>query len=772
MEAFVLWHRTAPTAHDEDVDWAAEHAFIAHVRARIESAGATIVGPLGGSLAAIFRGDDLVKALETALALLDEAEKSPEFSHSPRITLGGALGEIETKPAKDGGGVAFLGGAIDRAQLLANRARAGELVLDGRARTFASSTFLFSRAIGTGEPSLRGHAIDREEPRVDRCRRNLAHLGRAPTPTRISDVFVPLRELARRRGTTTVVIRGPAGSGARRCVAEVEFATRPSLALRCTEVPGGLEPLGSLRSALVRAFGSGAAKVARVEGLGLESADVLGRIARGEETTDDVAYTALVDLLTTPRADDAARPWVVVEPVHGIDESTLELVGRLSTDARVDALVLVHARPDTVLPPSLERGADRHTISVPTLEPGDARAMVAAMLREPPSGEIARRVSASSADTPLAVVECLRTYLATGDVVRRGRSFVFRIGPRPIDESTCVDWVRERLDLLDGPSHRLLELLALVPPNLTRAEFEGLAATDGISSTDFDRALTRLRDDRLVVVAPILELDHILVREAVLSALPSPRRAEIAALIAPLLVGKPGFARATLGHYLLEAGSNSEAATVLLDAAESAAVAGHPRAAIRLAASAVEAVPTPATRGRATAILRGVTIRIPVVSADRGSERTSIEVPAESVESPAEVAVAAFRRRDFDRIDRIVDLAIAEGASLAAADRWRALVALLRGDTAGAETSFARSRERANGSGGTRSRTELAIALQELQAGRPEEALRTALLALADERDRGATDAEPAIGRVLSLCFRALGRDSDAAELTAALAIR
>ena len=62
MEAFVLWHRTAPTAHDEDTDPAAESAWIRRVRGRLEGAGASIVGPVGGSIAAIFHAEDGAKA--------------------------------------------------------------------------------------------------------------------------------------------------------------------------------------------------------------------------------------------------------------------------------------------------------------------------------------------------------------------------------------------------------------------------------------------------------------------------------------------------------------------------------------------------------------------------------------------------------------------------------------------------------------------------------------------------------------------------------------
>jgi len=766
MEAFVLWHRTAPAPHDEDADPTTELSWVRNVRGRFEAAGASIVGPLGGSIAAVFHLEDGVKAVDTALAILDEAEKAIELSQAPRVAFGGSIGELDFAPAIEGRSVEYLGGAIDRAQLLANRARAGQLVLDGRAREAVSSSYLFLRTIGTGEPALRGHAIDREEPRVANCRRHLMHLGRAPTPSIVGDAFAPLREAAQSTKGESIVIRGPAGSGARRCVAEAEFAARPALSLRCMGVPQGLEPLGSLRVALVRAYGPGAARLARIEALELASADVLCRIARGDAVSADDAYAAMVALLSLPRDPGTNRPWIVVDPIHEVDESTLDFIARLAVDQRVDALIVALVRPETTLPHDIARAPGLRTIEVPRLLPEHVRALVGAMIREPESGEIARRVAQTPADTPLAVVECLRTFIASGDVVRRGRSFVFRIGPRAHDDrSGCTEWISERVALLDDASHRLVELLAIAPPGLPKSDLDAIALADGSDARTIERSVTRLRDDRMIVTAPFVELDHAILRDTILGQMPGPRRAELASAISARLGKQAGFARATLGTLLAEAGAEGEAAHAFLDTAEAAAESGHPRAAIRLASAAVQASPSPESRTRAAAVLRGVTVRIPAATAERSTDRQSIEVPAESVESPARVVVDAFRARDLDRIDRLVDLAIAEGASLAAADRWRAMVALLRGDSISAETAVARSRERVGSLPESRIRTAVVSALVDLYAGRTNDALRTLLEALATARDTKSAVAEPAIKRALTMCFETLGYADASARL-------
>jgi hypothetical protein len=764
MEAFVIWHRTAPAAHDDDTDSSAGLSWMRHVRARAEAAKSIVLGPVGGAIAAVFEADDLTRAIEFALAILNEAEKSPEFAHSPRVAIGIAMGELEYVPSADGNRVEYVGGAIDRAQLLANRARPGELVLDTLAREAVQSTYLFHRTVGTGEASLRGHAMDREEPRIADCRRHFVQLGRPPTPRAITEAFAPLRDVATLEGANTVVVRGLVGSGARRSIAELEFSLRPSVMLRCVGVPGGLEPLGSLRAALLKAYGPGAAALSRLTSLDPTAADTLAKIARGEVVEFETACAAIRALFATAREADTNKPWIMLDPVHEVDESTLEIVGRIARDPRNDMLAIAHLRPETGVPESLLRAHRLREIEVPRLQPDDARMIVEKMLREASGGDIARRVAAIADDTPLAVVECVRAWIASGDVVRRGKTFVFRVGPRVTERTSYADSIAERLALLDTNSARLLEVLAIIPPGFATDDVIALASKDASDPAMVEKALARLRDDRFVHGSQSLELDTAALRDLVLSQMPGARRADLAARVATRMKNDVGFGRASLGHYLAEAGSSEKAAMAMLDAAEQAVKNGHSRACIRLAAAAVKTVPSPTTRARAAAMLRFATLRVPA-GADDDIARPSIEIPTEAVESAAAVVIAAIRGRDYDRVERYVDLAIAEGASLAAADRWRALLFLLRGDPEGASSAVTRARERTMVDPATRARTELVAALLDLYEGRPRSALRALLSVLADVRERDDLAGTDAVLRVLALCYLALGRASDAATL-------
>lgn len=769
MEAFVLWHRTAPGAHDDDADPTSGVQWLRAVRQRAEAARAIVLGPVGSAYACIFEGYDAPRVIEFALALMTEAERSTEFAQAPRIAVGVALGEVDFVPTVDGRGVDYVGATIDRAQLLANRARPGELVLDTAARDAAQGTYLFHRAVGTGEPALRGHALDREEPRIADCRRHFVQLGRPPTPKSITDAFAPMRDDATTEGANTVAVRGLVGSGARRSIAELEFALRPSVVLRCVGVPGGLEPLGSLRAALIRAYGPQASALGRVAGLEAAHAEVLAGIARGEIVEFEIATKALTELLAASRQSDTTKPWIVFDPVHEVDESTLEVVGRIAREPRNDMLGIVHLRPDTAVPESLLRAHRLREIQVPRLRNDEARHIVEKMLREASGGDIARRVAAAAAETPLAVVECVRAWIASGDVVRRGKTFVFRVGPRTSEKTTYAHSLGERLALLDPDAARMLELLASVPPTFTAEDFAALAAVDAPDPASVERSLARLRDDRFIAGSHSLELDTVELRDIVLGQMPGPRRAELAARVAARMKAQDGFGRASLGHYLAESGASEKAAIAMLEAAEQAVRTGHSRACIRLAAAAVKTVPSPTTRARAAAMLRFATLRVPQ-GMTPGEARQSIEVPAESVESAAAVVLTAIRARDFDRVERYVDLAIAEGASLAAADRWRALLFLLRGDPEGAATAVARARERALADKSSVSRTELVAALLDLHEGRPRSAVRGLLSVLADVRERGDAPGARAVLHMLSVCYLALGRAEDAETITRATA--
>jgi len=131
MERFVLWHRIMPPAFEAEETTAAAGQWARYVTNEIEAAGGEVVSSLAGTVVAVFELRELKPLINLALRLLSEAEGQPVPAGGLPIAFGVATGEVE-RARDDAGNVTGSGIAIDRAQLLANQACAGEAVLDKR----------------------------------------------------------------------------------------------------------------------------------------------------------------------------------------------------------------------------------------------------------------------------------------------------------------------------------------------------------------------------------------------------------------------------------------------------------------------------------------------------------------------------------------------------------------------------------------------------------------------------------------------------------------
>ena len=151
---------------------------------------------------------------------------------------------------------------------------------------------------------------------------------------------------------------------------------------------------------------------------------------------------------------------------------------------------------------------------------------------------------------------------------------------------------------------------------------------------------------------------------------------------------------------------------------------------------------------------------------DMPSERTSV-TPA-PVRSFVEEAVRAFRERDFEALEATIGRAIADGGDLGAVGRVRAVAELARGDLEAARGALREARERGRDAPSSRARSLLAEALLDLRAGEPMRGVRGGLAALAVSRTLSDPRGESAALHTLAACFRALGRDEEAAGLDAA----
>jgi tetratricopeptide (TPR) repeat protein len=230
-----------------------------------------------------------------------------------------------------------------------------------------------------------------------------------------------------------------------------------------------------------------------------------------------------------------------------------------------------------------------------------------------------------------------------------------------------------------------------------------------------------------------------------------------------------------VAFYLARGGRPQSAVDTLLEAAMAAAQHGFVRSGVRLAAAAVECNPSVETRRKAATIAEGLgrSVVAPAMTAreqqTKPEERSSVEMPQLNPEKLAEQAVQqalrAIRTRDFDSVDRALELMVAAGRDGAHVDRIRGLSRLEKGDRSGAIQLFAKAKSRERSADSARAR--LTRALVAYHDNDLPGAVREALAALAITRAHGDGFGETATLKALSAFYQALGRAGEASELSA-----
>jgi hypothetical protein len=742
VERLVVWLRWIIAARDGAEEARAAAAQARAVSARLVAVGGDVLTQLSGTVVATFEPSDLPDALDAMLDLCDEAD----HGESPvRIALGLALGALG-----DEGGVP-VGAALDRAQALASRGRDGEIVLDQEARDRAAPAFLFSRVMAVGPGGPRGFAIDRKFPRREPCREAVRGLGEPIVPPAHAALLALLRDAATSAAPGRVLLRGGFGEGARTTLAALARELRPGLVLDLRPVPGALDPLGSLAAALRLA--------APLLPLGLPGTPTLTAIADAREVTHADALAALVGLVANA-AHEGKRVWFLLDPLVGLDPASVELVAEATGDQGCAALVVARLPVGAKAPSVLLRGGTVTDRVLPSLRTADARAIASDLLGASTDDDVARRVAVLGGDSPVGVLEATRTLLATGELVRRDDAFVWRLAPRASAASATPETlVSERLAMLDENAYRALEALCLTPEGAPPAIARHIAANDGMSAEAWARGFATLEAEGVLPQRAALATAPFLVRNVVVEALQPARASELHRFAAEALRAEdsPGvraFGAGTIARYLVEGGRPAAASELLLRTAERAREAGFERAAVHLAAAAVRADPTDATRRAAAAL---------VAEAPKQSEYPPARADSDTVER----AVRAIVAKDFDAVERVVEAAVAAGGAPAAAERIRAVAQLARGDVGAALRTLQRNRRlaRDGDTSASAARASLALALVLLNAGDPIPAVRAAVGALASARARSDARGEDAALRALASCYRALGRMDDAARL-------
>jgi hypothetical protein len=764
MERFVLWHRLLPPAFEEEETTAAAGQWARYVTNEVQTAGGEVISSLAGTVVANFTIHELKTAINLALRLLAEAESQPVPAGGLPIAFGIASGDVQ-RSKDDTGHLTNSGSAIDRAQLLANQASAGEVVLDVESREAASRTYLFGRSVSTSSFALHGEAIDRSRPLLEECRQAVGLLQPVPVPASIRHALEPLKKAAAASRTSAFYLMGQLGIGARDGVFALRDELRPPAFLEIGAVPGGLEPLGGLRLALLGAWRTLESTRQALKQTEPGVADALKAIACASPPPREAVIHALK---ATCRALQTERgiPWIYIDRLSAVDPATLGVIGAALSDDTVAAMLCVRTTESSI--PAGLRGLERAAkVELPSLDPNEALLVASGILGPGASTDIATQLVITGGTTVLGIVEAARTMVATGDIVHDGTGFAWReesaerrqyLGPRALLE--------ERFATLDTSSMRFLEVACSALPASSAHVVDAAVALDGIPTSTRQRALEALVNDGLLT--PKAKPGSELLRRAVVQRMPPARRTEVYRFVAQALhtaeplVG-PSMA-ATVGAYLCEGGDLSRGTHAILEAGSLAADNGYTNAAVRLAAAAVQYQPDPETREVASEISRAV--RLPSgPPREEEEERPTIPVPAEDLESLPDELVRMLKEQDHDRFDTLIESSIAGGGDLTGAHCLRVVSYITREDVPAATQALDAARKSPNQTPAAAIRVSIVSACLQLARGRRRDAMIDALEALAAARDQQDGPGEAAALKVVSATCLAAGLESDANRL-------
>jgi len=772
MERFVLWHRILPPAFEEEETTAAAGQWARYVTNELQKSGGEVISSLAGTVVANFGLHELKSAINLALRLLAEAESQPVPVGGLPIAFGLATGEIQ-RTKNLAGQPTNSGGAIDRAQLLANQARAGEVVLDVESREAASRTYLFGRSVSTSSFALQGEAIDRGRPLLEECRQSVRLLAPAPVPASIRHALEPIKKAAAGSKSATFYLQGSLGVGASHGVFALRDALRPPAFLEIGAVPGGLEPLGGIRLALLKAWRTLEPTRQALKKVEPGVADALKAIACANPPRREAAIHAIKMTLRALRQEHGL-PWIYVDRISAVDPATLWVLGAALSEDNLAALLCIRTT-DSSVPAGLRALRTAHRIELPTLDPSEALLVATGILGPAADPEIAKQLVITGGTTVLGITEAARTMVATGDVVHDGNRFVWReqvaerrqyLGPRALLE--------ERFATLDTSSMRYLEVACTALPASSGQVIDAAVSLDEVAAGTRIRCLEALVNDGLLT--PQGKPTSELLRRAVVQRMPPARRSEVYRFVAEALhrseplVG-PSMA-ATVGAYLCEGGDLERGAHAILEAGSLAADLDYTASAVRLAAAAVQYQPDGDTRSAAAEISKSV--RLPSAPApEADEERPTLPIPEAMIEDGAEAIVQVLRERDHQKFDALIESSIAAGGDLTGAHCLRVVSYVTREDTESAKRALEAAKKSPNQKPDAVIRISIASACLQLAHGRQHDAMIDALEALAAARTQEDGPGEAAALKMVSATCLAAGLSTDAdriAEIAEAVA--
>jgi class 3 adenylate cyclase/predicted ATPase len=408
-----------------------------------------------------------------------------------------------------------------------------------------------------------------------------------------------------------VVVRGEAGIGksrlARRFIAtRAERGTSAVFTFFASPFHGNdpLHPVVAALRGLVRPGGAGAQgaldrlrRLLLADDAGAEDekrlaalADLLDHAGEREAallvgTTPARLRSLTLDALATGAARVArARPLLLlVEDVHWLDPTTLELVERVVAEATVNRLlVLLTAREEFSLPAG-EAWAGTVMLELKGLQEGDAARLLATLSGKGAPSQLDRDLAARTGGVPLFVEEFAHA-------LRENGAWGAASATVPAIPATLRECLAARLDRA-GPAKAVAQAGAVLGPDGVRAPL--LAAVAGLPEAIVGEALVRLERAGILKQGHASASDtwsfrHALLQEAAYDSLLRDHRRALHGRAADALTD--GIEPSILAHHLIEAGRALESVPHFLAAARRSLTRSALQEAMRLLRRGLEAV--------------------------------------------------------------------------------------------------------------------------------------------------------------------------------------
>lgn len=318
---------------------------------------------------------------------------------------------------------------------------------------------------------------------------------------------------------------------------------------------------------------------------------------------------------------------VVVEDLHWVDPSTMELIQKLVEQlATAPVMLLCTARPEFQAPWPMR--SHRAQITLNRLTTAETRELVeGVMARAGLSADVMDAVVQRTDGVPLFAEELTRLMLETS-----GRSGAHDI------PATLLDSLGARLDRL-GRAKEVAQLSAVLGRQFS---YELLRAVSPLSEDELQASLAKLADAELVYAQGVppdatYQFKHALIQDAAYGALLKSKRRDLHGRIAQIMIDRfPALAEAqpqVLADHWFEAGESEKAFASWTKAAEQAAARqalGEAAENYRRALAALATIPE--TPGRDARELEILTPLAKSLMGTRGFEAAAGQANARSLE--------------------------------------------------------------------------------------------------------------------------------------------